>query len=94
MDSLYLVLLGLVAALTLWGVFCDAFEDTLSQRVGMAFICSASVLRIYNELSQSMPVVDARCNFLLIVGILFYAVGTALDVHRKHRRIRKRIAQQ
>lgn len=94
MESIYLILLGLVAALTLWGVFCEVFEDTLSQRVGMAFICSASVLRIYNELSQPTSIADARSNFLLIVGVLFYAMGTALDVHRKHRRIKKRIAQQ
>jgi hypothetical protein len=93
-DLLYPVFLALIVGFTLWGVFCEAFEDTLLQRIGMAFICSSAVFGLYNEFFESNALIEYRSRMLLSIGVLCYAIGTAIDVHRKHRRIRKRINQQ
>lgn len=94
MELLYPMFLALIAGFTLWGVFCDAFEDTLLQRIGMACICSSAVFGLYNEFFNTNALVEQRSRWLLSIGVLCYAIGTAIDVHFKHRRIRKRISQQ
>lgn len=94
MQSLYQALLFAIVAMTIWGVLCPHFEDNLLQRVGMSLVCMAAVLRLYSEFIELSSLIDLRSRWLLSVGIFLYAVGTALDVHRRYRRIRKRIAQQ
>ena len=94
METLYPVFLFAIAAMTAWGVLCEHFEDNLLQRVGMSLVCMAAVLRLYNEFVYMSDITDVRSRWLLSIGILSYAIGTALKVHRRYRRIRKRINQQ
>lgn len=94
METLYPVFLFAIAALTACGVLCEHFEDNLLQRIGMSSVCMAAVLRLYAEFVHLSDITDERSRLLLSIGVLCYAVGTVLDVHRKYRRLRKRINQQ
>jgi hypothetical protein len=76
-----IVALSWLALLCLLGVFHDAFEDNLLQRVGMAGLALWSVSRVWEKLQTwDTPAI----HMVLHVALALYATGTALKVARRH----------
>lgn len=78
MPSTQIVVAALAAtvilALTLAGVFCERYQDNLTQRAGMATMGLAAMgvlLKLTMGGSLNNPLL------LLAVGVAIYAVGTA-----------------
>jgi hypothetical protein len=76
-----IICLSWLALLCLLGVFHDAFEDNLLQRIGMAMMAIWCVSRVWEKLHTWDT---DTIHIVLHVALAMYATGTALKVARRH----------
>ena len=92
LSFLCLVVTGTIAG---WGVFSVHFDDTLLQRIGLSVVATGCAARAFERMTEVVPPPPPPLLWSQ-VGLMLYAVGTALRLWRQsqaqpeRRRPRKR----
>ncbi len=82
-----ILLLILIAALCLLGIFHPAYEDSALERVGMSVISLWCLSRAYSiQVGHSGDDVSDLGELILYVGMLCYAVAAAYRAWQLHQR--------
>jgi hypothetical protein len=88
-NLLSLSCLLITGALATWGVFSRHFDDSLLQRIGLAVLAMACILRVPDKLAPALDHVPPAL-LMAQVGLAIYAVGTAGRLYRQGRGHRTR----
>lgn len=80
MEYVYALGLVVIVALCIAGIFNRRFDDNLLQRVGLSFLASGCMALLYMRFNHVEDAIELKPRIVTQIGILFYALGTALKV--------------
>lgn len=84
---LSLLCLALTGVLATWGVFSRHFDDSLLQRIGLATLAIACILRVPDRIYHPHTPPEL---LMAQVGLAVYGIGTAIKLWRKTRAATRR----
>lgn len=86
-GAISIACLIVTGALCSWAIFSKHFDDSLVQRIGLALVAAACVLRIPAKLANPETPPELLAAQL---GLVIYGVGTVLRIWRDGRGQRER----
>ena len=79
---LSLLCLTVTGVLATWGVFSRHLDDTLLQRIGLATVAIACILRVPDKFDHPYTAPEL---LMAQVGLMVYGIGTAIKLWRRTR---------
>ena len=81
LSHAYLIALGIIAVVCLFGVLSDKFVDNFLQRFALSMVCIGSVSRIF-EIHNSMSGSE-HARYLFVFGIALFGISTTYKFWRQ-----------